>query len=384
MAEKAFDVEGKHFDAGSLLISDVSDATLAPVLKDLSLDASRLAAAPAVATHAAKAPRIAFMHTWQGTQTEGWWRYEFDHAGVPYTYISTQTAAAESDLRSKYDVIVFAPVGYASTQSIMNGTPMYGNALPWEKTALTPNLGRLDSTADTRPGLGSDGLEHLRKFVEQGGLLITSEDTAEFAIDSGLAPGVSVVHGDARVVGTILDSVFVAPNHPVAWGYGASVPVISANGMAFNISNVDGDRGPGRMLMDPYAQRPTGRGSLDDSDVVQGRKNVDPEPLVKQKPWEAKALDEEHTRNNPSVIPAALRPDVILRFADAKDMLLSGLLSNQSSIAEHAIVVDAHLGEGNVLLFANNPVYRGETVGSYPLVFNAILNFDHLAHQTKP
>jgi len=56
------------------------------------------------------------------------------------------------------------------------------------------------------------------------------------------------------------------------------------------------------------------------------------------------------------------------------------LLDSASSIAEHAIVVDAHLGEGNVLLFANNPIYRGETVGSYPLVFNAILNYQHLAH----
>jgi hypothetical protein len=41
-------------------------------------------------------------------------------------------------------------------------------------------------------------------------------------------------------------------------------------------------------------------------------------------------------------------------------------------------VVNAHLGSGNVLLFANNPVYRGETIGNYDLVFNAILNFDHL------
>jgi hypothetical protein len=384
VAEKAFDAAGNHYNPGSLLISDVSDPTLAPLLKTLSLDASRLATAPDVPTHPARAPRIAFMHTWQGTQTEGWWRYEFDHVGVPYKYISTQTAAAESDLRSKYDVIVFAPAGYASTQSIIDGTPRYGNATPWQKTDLTPNLGRLDSTPDTRPGLGYDGLEHLRKFVEQGGLLITSEDTAEFAIESGLAPGVSVVHSDARVVGTILDSVFVAPLHAVAYGYGASVPVISANGMAFNISSVEGGRGSGRMLMDPYAQRPTGRGGLEDGDVVQGRKNVDPEPLTKQKPWEAKALNEEQMRNNPSVIPAALRPEVILRFADAKRMLLSGLLSNQAAIAEHAIVVDAHLGEGNVLLFANNPVYRGETVGSYPLVFNAILNFDHLKPAAKP
>jgi hypothetical protein len=105
---------------------------------------------------------------------------------------------------------------------------------------------------------------------------------------------------------------------------------------------------------------------------------------VKQKPWEAKALNEEQLRNNPEVIPAALRPEVILRFAEAKEMLLSGLLEHPESIAEHAIVVDAHLGEGNVLLFANNPVYRGETVGSYPLVFNAILNFQHLGAPAKP
>lgn len=201
VAEKAFDADGTHFGAGSLLISDVSDGALTPVLKELSLEASRLAAMPDVPTHAAATPRIAFMHTWQSTQTEGWRRYAFDHAGVPYKYISTQTAEAESDLRSKYDVIVFAPVGYATTQSILNGTPMYGNTLPWEKTELTPNLGLLDSTADTRPGLGPAGLEHLRKFVEQGGLLITSEDTAQFAIDSGLAPGVSVQKSDARVVG---------------------------------------------------------------------------------------------------------------------------------------------------------------------------------------
>ena len=43
-----------------------------------------------------------------------------------------------------------------------------------------------------RPGLGYDGLAHLKKFVEKGGLLITCEDTAQFAIDTGLAPGVSV------------------------------------------------------------------------------------------------------------------------------------------------------------------------------------------------
>jgi hypothetical protein len=395
VAEKAFDADGKHFAAGSLLITNAADNNnddgVAKVLHDLSLDASRLGASPSVPVHAVTAPRIAFMHTWLGTQTEGWWRYAFDTAGVPFDYISTKTVAQQPHLRAKYDVIVFAPVGRASTLEILNGIPLWNNPMPWQKSELTPNLGAIDSTSDIRPGLGYDGLAHLKDFVEQGGLLITCEDTAQFAIDTGLAPGVSVAPaGDARVVGTVLNTVFVNHDHPVAFGYGPGIPVISSSGMAFNVSSILGRTG-GRVLMDPltdpldpYAKRATGRGSVDDSDEPQGRRITEPKPLVKQQPWEPKPLDEEQTRNNPLVIPLPSRPDVILRFSDAKTLLLDGLLDKGGSIAEHAVVVNAHLGQGNVLLFGNNPVYRGETIGTYALVFNAILNYQHLAHISPP
>jgi hypothetical protein len=378
VAEKPFDSDGRHFNAGSLLITKADDAAVTAALRKLSLDAVRLAAAPTVATHEGKAPRIAIMHTWLATQTEGWWRLAFDRAGVPYTYVSTQTVAAEPDLRSKYDVVVFAPVGRSSVRDIVDGMPMWGNALPWQKTELTPNL-VLDQTADMRPGLGYDGLAHLKAFVQKGGLLITCEDTAQFAIETGLAPGVSIPpRGDVRVVGSVLSSVFVSKTNPLVYGYGATLPVMSANGMVFNVSNTLNEQG-GRMLMDPYAHRPTGRGTQDDADIVQGRLYVEPEVTPKEQPWEPKALNEEQRRNNLQVIPDAYRPEVILRFNDQKGLLLSGLLDKGMSIAEHAIVVDAHFGAGNVLLFADNPVYRGETIGSYDLVFNAIQNYDHLS-----
>jgi hypothetical protein len=384
LTEKPFDAAEKHFPAGSLLISGATEDQLAGALRDFSLNAERLSVKPMVAAHPVAPPRIAIMHTWLDTQTEGWWRYAFDAAGVPYQYISTQTVAKEADLHSSYDVIIFAPLGGASEQQIIDGLPMWKNPLPWEKSELTPNLGRIDSTADMRPGLGYDGLAHLKSFVEQGGLLITAEDTAEFAIDTGLAPGVSRAPSeDARVVGSVLNSVFVDPESPIAFGYGPELPVFSSGGMAFNVSNmlIPENR---RTLADPYAQRPTGRGSVEDSDQPQGRKIVEAEPLEKPQPWQAPKLNEEQTRDNPWVIPAALRPDVILRFDDAKGMLLDGLLDKPDSIAEHALVVDAHLGRGNVLLFGNNPIYRGETLGSYGLVFNAILNHDRLVHETKP
>jgi hypothetical protein len=378
VAEKPFDAGGKHFSAGSLLISGADDQS-ASLLHGLALEGTKLAAMPSVATHEVSAPRVAVMHTWLATQTEGWWRYALDNAGIPFRYINTQTAAKEADLRSKYDVIIFAPVGHGSTLDFINGLPMWNNPMPWKKSELTPNLeDGGDSTDDIRPGLGFDGLEHLRKFVEQGGLLITCEDTAQFAIETGLAPGVSIApKGDVRVVGTVLNSVFVAKDSPIAFGYGENLPVISASGMAFNVSNTLGRTG-GRRLMDPYSERPTGRGSLEENDEPLGRKAVDAEPLEKTQPWEAKKLNEEQVRNNFTVIPEQLRPEVILRFADNKTLLLDGLLDKGGSIAEHAIVVNAHLGQGSVLLFGNNPVYRGETIGDYALVFNAILNHDHL------
>ncbi len=375
LAEQPFDAGGNHFSAGSLIVEGVSADALRAAIKDANLEAVSLAAAPSVATRPAPLPRVAIMHTWLSTQTEGWWRMAFDKLQVPYAYISTQTAAQDTDLRAKYDVIVFAPVGYSTTQSIVNGIPMYGNPMPWEKTALTPNMGRNDSTPDVRPGLGFAGLQHLQDFIAQGGLLITSEDTARFAIDEGFAPGVFVSRGNARVVGSVLGADFVDRSSPVAWGYGPSLAVYSESGMAFTVSDTTSPRQP--MTAEEY-QRPTGRGGPHAEDIPEGRPFVQPEPLPTPDPWQATPLNSDEARNNPSLIPEQDRPDVILRFTDAKGLLLSGLLENGGSIAEKAIVVDAHYGKGNVLLFANNPVYRAETIGSYSLVFNAILGYDQL------
>ncbi len=379
ITEEAFDSEGHHFNAGSLLINTSDGTRLRAALAQLDLRVHVLTAQPNVRAHTAATPRIAFMHTWLYTQTEGWWRQAFDKLKVPYTYISTQTAAREEDLRSKYDVIIFAPVAHVSSEQIVNGLPMWGNALPWQKTTLTPNLGRLDETADMRPGLGFGGLAHLKEFVENGGLLITAEDTAQFAIEEGLAPGVFMAPlKGTKVDGSVLRAVALDKNQPVAYGYDGELAVYSQSGMAFTVSNLVTNR---NILTDKEYKRPTGRGGPQEEDAPEGRPYEEPAPLPSPKPWEATALNEEQTRNNLLVIPKEYRPQVIFRFAEKKRLLAAGLLEDGDSIAERPIVVDAHLGKGNVLLFANNPIYRGETLGSYAMVFNAILNFGNLSER---
>jgi len=86
----------------------------------------------------------------------------------------------------------------------------------------------------------------------------------------------------------------------------------------------------------------------------------------------------EQLRNGYRVIPPALRPRVVLRYADAKDLLVSGLLEGGDEIAQRPAVVDAPAGKGHIVMFSINPVWRGETRGSYALVLNTILNFDSL------
>jgi len=84
------------------------------------------------------------------------------------------------------------------------------------------------------------------------------------------------------------------------------------------------------------------------------------------------------------VIPPEERPRVVLRYGNSRDLLVSGLLEGGKEIAQHPAVVDVPVGKGHVVLFSNNPVWRGQTRATYFLVFNAILNFDHLNAGKKP
>jgi hypothetical protein len=368
---------GHTYPSGTWVVRGVSASDLETSTAPLHLHAVATSGLPGVAAHPVPAPRIALMHTWLDTQPEGWWRLALDNLNVPYTYISTQTVAAESDLSAKYDVILFAPVG-RSAQLILNGIPMWGNAMPWQKSDITPNLGSIDSTPDIRPGLGETGLAHLRDFISQGGLFIASEDAAEFAIGTGLAPGVSIApRQDVKVVGTILNTVIVTnkgtSSSSILDGYATAPAVYSEEGLSFNVSNLL--TGDGRLRAEAKTPRPTGRGGPDDPDIPQDRSFAEPPPLPRAKPWEPMPLSVEQTRNNPYVIPEQDRPQVLLRYADAKGLLVAGLLDHGDKLAEHATVVAAHLGSGTTLLFANNPLYRGETIGSYALVTNAILGW---------
>jgi len=395
VAEEPFADGETRFNRGTFIVKGISQGDLDKAAGELGLKAYALAAAPSIKTHPARAARVAILHQWANTQTEGWWRQAFDVYGIPFDYIDPKAVHDTTDLRAKYDVIIFGPGG---GQSAVEGTPLWRNAIPYRYSEDTPNVGTWAQTEDTRIGMGFEGLINLRKFIEAGGVFIGSNSSAEFAIQNNFTYGVSTLRPGAgtRVVGSLLRTKIADETSPVVYGVPDNLAMYSDDGDVFSVSATAGGGGRGAggggggapgggRGGGPGGGRPTGRGTPDDPDVVQGRPadegtNLPPLPPPQQvQPWQYALPTEEALKRNPAnVIPPQFRPRVAVRFDAQNALLVSGLLDGGNDIAQRPVVVDVPVGKGHVVLFANNPIYRGETLGSYFMVFNTILNFDSL------
>lgn len=367
VADAPFKVGKTEYPVGTILSDGVG---VDDVLARLHLETTPVRALPDVASHPLAAPRIGLIHTWQDTQDEGWWRIALESMGVPYDYLSTQTVAATPDLRAKYDVLLFPPTG-DDPVDVVNGLAP-GPALPWKKTALTPNLGRVDSTDDMRPGLGLQGVENLEHFVENGGLLVTARDTSTLAVQYGLARWVRVVDTKGlKAPGTILLAKVIDQKSPVAAGYDATLPVYFSRGPVLEVGILRARREP---------PRPSGRGGKNDPDVPQGRPFVATPQQPKPAPGEEgfQVPDDAPWYYEAYMPKPEDRPRVIATFAKGDELFLSGMLEGGNELGGKPAVIDSPRGKGHILLMSINPMWRGTTQGQYALVMNAVMNWDHL------
>jgi hypothetical protein len=65
---------------------------------------------------------------------------------------------------------------------------------------------------------------------------------------------------------------------------------------------------------------------------------------------------------------------VVARYMDS-GLLASGWLEGEKAIAGRAVLVDAQLGKGHVVLFGMQPQYRGQSYLTFKLFFNSLLYF---------
>jgi len=304
-------------------------------------------------------------------------RIAFDKLKIPYTYISDQKLHEIANLRDKFDVILFGPTP-GSSQRIVNGLPKVGpDPIPWKKTDLTPNLGMSpDTTDDMRGGMGLDGIANVQRFVDAGGLFITVASNCSIPIDYGLVDGVSVTPArELKAQGSVLNSTISDKGSPITYGYGDKLAVYFNQAPVFQVSRTGGFQIP----PDDAATRPSGRGTATDPDIPQGRPYIAPPPKPEVKPGEEPPMSDEVRESLRAYLPPpGMTPRVVVKFADEKDLLVSGMLAGGRELAGKPVVVDVPRGKGHILLFANNPMWRDETQGSYFLLFNAMMNFASL------
>lgn len=386
-AEAPFDVGGRHYAAGSFILPGANRAAVEQVAAALGVAGEAVAAMPQVATHPLTAPRIGYLHSWLYTQDEGWWRAALDHYGIPYSYFA-DTKARQGGLRAKYDVIIYPTVGSTVRDQIV-GVPRNGpDPIPYRKTALTPNLGVLDSSDDIRGGLGADGLAELKKFVDAGGTLIGDGSTVEMLAAFGVAQGVSVsTPPDLFTKGAIMRGVFTDQRSPLAYGYTTKeMPVYFSADPVLSV-----DRGTREnAYFDPnspgagISQNVTPNAVLDRISPLSAAPATLGTPAVAEPGPSSPAAGQPSApgSRNSNTAPA---PRVVMQFPDkADDILLSGLLRGGQALTRKALIVDVPAGKGHMVLYALRPFWRWQTQGSYFLGFNALINWDHLDAGATP
>jgi hypothetical protein len=175
-------------------------------------------------------------------------------------------------------------------------------------------------------GLGAEGAKALREFVEQGGTLVCLNRASDFAIEQFKLPIRDVVDGlprtDFYVPGSIL-GIELDTSNPIAAGMPKESIAWAENSPVFEVS------GTGVSPVNAEAQSSTGR------------------------------------------MPVA-QVKVIASYSKDKDPLLSGWLLGGNRIKGKAALVEVRMGKGRIILFGFRPQYRGQSLATYPLFFNAI------------
>jgi hypothetical protein len=235
-------------------------------------------------------PRVGLYKSHVPSMDEGWTRWVLEQYGTKYLSLR-DAEVRQGNLRAKFDSIIIPD---QSPRALLEGYRK--GSMPEEFTG----------------GLGKEGVQALREFVERGGTLVALNEASNFAIEQLSLPVRDVTADLKRTEfycpGSILRT-YLDTTHPLAKGLGRE-------SVAW----------------------------VEDSPVFE----VKSDPL------------------------ALVRVKIVARYPDSGTPLLSGWLLGAERLRGKAALVEAGLGEGRVYLFGFRPQYRAQSLATYPLLFNAI------------
>jgi hypothetical protein len=251
---------------------------------------------PSVTAFELESPRVGLYKSWVANMDEGWTRWILEDYGVEFETL------ADADIRTgqldRFDAIVLPD---QEAEEILGGHVV--GTMPPEYTG----------------GVGAEGTANLKRFVEQGGTLITFDHASDFAIDQFGLPVRNAVRGvpeqEFFVPGSLI-RIEVDAEDPIAYGMQPEAAASFQNSQAFSViaPAAAGDRSAPREV------------------------------------------------------------DVVVRYAE-HDLLMSGWeLGAERHIGGRPAVVRVPLGQGSVVLIGFRPQFRGQPRGTFKLIFNAILS----------
>ncbi len=194
---------GWTYPAGSLYVRNVAAEKMQTMVAELGLAGEQMSQGDETAARGKqvrlRAPRIGLYQPWVANMDEGWTRWLLEQYEFPHTTLHNADIRA-GKLADKFDVIVLAA---QSKNSILNG-----NRGEWVRP-------------EHRGGLGDEGAAALEEFVRSGGMLVTLDDAADFAIDTLGLPVRNTLRDVPRdkfyCPGAILE-ILVDSQHPLGYG----------------------------------------------------------------------------------------------------------------------------------------------------------------------
>jgi len=276
-------------------------ADLAKVAKDLKLAFHAVDGDVGESTPV-KAPRLGmYQRYWGGNMDEGWTRFVLESFEFPYTTLMDEEIKT-GDLKKKYDTIILPN----DAEAMIMGKDLEEYYKKRFGGAMSPP----NYPPEYRSGIGDEGVEALKKFVEEGGTLVCFDGACDFAISKLKLKLTNALDGlsskEFFCPGSTLHAC-VDPTHPAAYGMTADSLLFFWNSQAFNI---------------------VPSGENDKYEVV------------------------------------ATYPE--------REMLESGWLIGEGQLKRKAAMVVARHGEGKVVLIGFRPQHRAQTHGTYKLVFNSL------------
>ena len=149
---------------------------------------------------------------------------------------------------------------------------------------------------------------------------------------------------------------------PIAYGYDEKLGVYFNQAPVFRVALFNQPEASGGLQPPAAGPRGTGRGTLSDPDVVQGRAFQPEMPdVIPTNPRERELYIYPEVReiNPASIPPASMWPRVIVRFAEGKNLFISGGLAGGQELANTPAVID--LPTGRVMSCSMRSIRCGAT-----------------------